>query len=282
MERSKMKNIKVRAFRTIVPVVLAAVALAAQTSNEAKSAQKAAPVKTRSTTKASPAMTREQGDAILDELRQIRQLLEKQQTLNLLPQRPMASPQARLTMEIPADAYSLGRTDAPVTIVEFADYQCPYCRRFHSQTYAEFKKNYIDTGKVRFISRDLPLDFHPNALPAAEAARCAGQQGKFWEMHDALLSNDASELNKEGIDQRAQAVALDMTKFHGCVEAAPFKGAILKDVSFAGALGISGTPTFVVGKSANGKLNGLRLVGALPYDRLQAAVEDLLKHPVAD
>lgn len=187
-----------------------------------------------------------------------------------------APQQRRLSVNLGGASYSLGRADAPVTVVEFADYQCPYCRRFHSQTYAELKKNYIDTGKVRFISRDLPLDFHGNATPAAEAARCAGDQNKSWEMRDALLGNDA-ELNKEGIEKRAQGLSLDMTRFHACMEAAPYKDAIMQDASDAGALGVSGTPTFIVGKAANNKLDGLRLVGALPYELLQTVVEDLLK-----
>jgi len=256
--------------------VLATAALAAQTSPEPKPTAQHEQAKARPESNTSQAMTKEQGDAILEELRLIRQLLEKQQAALSRSQLPVPAQQTRTSMNLGDGSYSLGRPDAPVTVVEFSDYQCPYCRRFHAQTYAELKKNYIDTGKVRFITRDLPLEFHPNAMPAAEAARCAGDQGKFWEMRDALLSNEA-ELNKDGIEKRAQALSLDMTRFHTCVDAAPYKDAIMKDASEANALGISGAPTFVVGKAANGKLDGVRLVGALPYDRLQAVVEGLLK-----
>ncbi len=82
----------------------------------------------------------------------------------------------------------LGDPGAPVTIIEFSDFQCPFCQKFHSETFPQIKKTYIDTGKVRFVYRDFPLSFHPGAQPAAEAAECAHAQGKFWEMHEALFS----------------------------------------------------------------------------------------------
>lgn len=115
-------------------------------------------------------------------------------------------------------AYSLGSSEAPVTIVEFTDYQCPFCRRFESTTFAEIRKKYIDTGKVRFIVRDFPLvDMHPDAMLAAEAAHCAGDQGKFWPMHDALFS-DASKLGKSGLIDAGESVKLDMEAFTSCLE----------------------------------------------------------------
>src|SRR5262245_10109126 len=119
-------------------------------------------------------ITREQADAMLAELRAIHQLLDRQAPPVMRPSPP--APTVR--MAVAQGWYALGRDDAPLTIVEFSDYQCPYCRRFHLETFPELKKNYVDTGKVRFVSRDLPLDFHPNALRAAEAARCAGDQKK--------------------------------------------------------------------------------------------------------
>src|ERR1700757_2921831 len=112
-------------------------------------------------------ITREQADQILDELRQIKQLLEKQ---NKGAQGPAEPAKAKLDM---TGAQMLGSKDAPITMVEFTDYQCPFCQRFHTTVFNEIKKNYIDTGKVRFYSRDLPLDsMHPNAIRAAQAARC--------------------------------------------------------------------------------------------------------------
>src|SRR6266852_9091619 len=104
--------------------------------------------------------------------------------------------------------YALGRPDAPVTLVEFGDFQCGFCKRFHSDAYGELKRNYIDTGKVRFVSRDLPLEFHPYAMKAAEAARCAGDQQKYWELRDALYSN-AAPPSEDVIKKAVETLSLD-------------------------------------------------------------------------
>jgi len=110
---------------------------------------------------AEPGITKKQADQILDELRQIRQLLEKQQAGN-------SGQPAVIHAKVSTDgAFSIGSKDAPITMVEFTDFQCPFCQSFHLRTFVDLKKNYIDTGKVRFVSRDFPLDFHPNAKPAA-------------------------------------------------------------------------------------------------------------------
>src|SRR5262245_41431233 len=118
-------------------------------------------------------ITQQQATEILNELRQIRMLLEKQAKPAGPP--PEQITKARLNLEGVA---MIGNKDAPITIVEFTDYQCPFCQRFHVTTFADLKKNYIDTGKVRFYSRDMPLDFHPNAMRAAQASRCAGDQNQ--------------------------------------------------------------------------------------------------------
>src|SRR5262249_34610175 len=120
-------------------------------------------------------ITREQAEAILTELRAIHQLLDRQPSSSARP----ASSLPTVRMAVGDGWYAVGRDDAPVTIVEFSDYECPFCRRFHLETFPELKKNYVDTGKVRFVSRDLPLDIHANAFRAALTARCAGDQGRF-------------------------------------------------------------------------------------------------------
>ena len=132
-------------------------------------------------------MTKDQGDAILKELREIKELLARQQ-------QAQAGPPAQQTpqnMTVKGDAiYVLGKSDAPLTMVEFTDYQCPFCGRFEATTFPEIKKKYIDTGKMRLIVRDLPLsDLHPFALKAAQSVHCAGDQGKFWEMKDLVFRN---------------------------------------------------------------------------------------------
>jgi protein-disulfide isomerase len=230
------------------------------------------------------AMTKEQADAIVSELKLIRQLLEKQQTqlAAAIAPRPAAAPAPpqRVQMNVGNGWYSIGRADAPVTLVEFGDIQCPFCKKFHTDAYAELKKNYIDTGKVRFVSRDLPLEFHPFAMKAAEAARCAGDQNKYWELRDALYSNGAPP-NDDAIKKAVESLALDAKGFQACLDADKYKADVQKDASEAATLQISGTPTFVLAKSAKDKLDGVRIVGAQPFAAFQSAIDGLLKTEVA-
>jgi len=218
-------------------------------------------------------MSKEQADDILKELKAIHQLLERQQRAAAQPQPAPTSDKVK--MSVAPGWYSLGRDDAPVTVVEFADYQCPFCRKFHSDTFAELKKNYIDTGKVRYVSRDLPLDFHPNAPGAAVAARCAGEQHKFWEMRDMMVVN-AADLTTPSLMKYGQQINLDMTAFGVCLNDKKYTAAIQKDVADANTLGISGTPSFVVGKTAKDEINGVRIVGAVPYSVFDTAIKNQL------
>src|SRR5262249_24712376 len=126
-------------------------------------------------------LTRGLADAILNELRQIRRLLERPTQQASPVTAPAASPVEHVKVGT-AGSYSLGSSDAALTLVEFTDYQCPFCKQFHDTTFQQLKTNYIDTGRLRFVHRDLPLDFHEHALKAAQAARCAGEQDKFWPM----------------------------------------------------------------------------------------------------
>jgi protein-disulfide isomerase len=171
--------------------------------------------------------------------------------------------------------YALGRPDAPLTVVEFTDYQCPYCRRFQAETWPRLKRDWIDTGKVRFIVRDLPLEIHSAARPAAEAAHCAGEQGRFWRMHDLLLGVHA-DLSPKGIDGLARSVGLDMQRFHACVAAHKYTADIARNIAEADRLELNGTPSFIVGRTANGVLTGERVPGALPYDDFNAGLTAML------
>jgi protein-disulfide isomerase len=178
-------------------------------------------------------------------------------------------------LKLDAREYSLGRSDAPLTLLEFTDYQCPFCRRFQAETWPLLKKNYIDTGKLRFIVRDLPLQFHSAARPAAEAAHCAAEQGKFWEMHHALLTGD-DPLVAGGIERRAKALGLDTERLQACIKANRYESAIARNIAAADALNIHGTPAFVIGRMANGGLEGQLVEGAQPYDEFNAALKQLL------
>jgi protein-disulfide isomerase len=222
-------------------------------------------------------ITEKQADEILKELRQIRQLLERQ--LQQAPAPPPGAPPAdeHVTFSAPAGP-ALGRADAPVTIVEYTDLECPFCHQFHVTTFADIKKTYIDTGKVRFISRDFPLGFHAHAKSAAVASRCGGEQGKFWELRNLLASN-ADKLSPEAVLGYAGEVGLDMKKFQACLTADTFAAALQKDLDDAAAAGVSGTPTFVIAKTAPGSMQGIRVVGALPFAAFDQRIRALLEPP---
>ncbi|MFH0874846.1 MAG: DsbA family protein [archaeon] len=158
-----------------------------------------------------------------------------------------------------------GDKNAPVTIVEWSDFECPYCARFYQQTFGQIEKEYIETGKVKFIYRDFPLGFHVNAQKAAEAAECAGEQGKFWEMHDKLFEQGVSG----GIDsfkQFAKDIGLDASKFNECIDSGKMASEIAKDTQDGQAAGITGTPGFVI----NGKL----VVGAQPFENFKQIIDE--------
>lgn len=156
-----------------------------------------------------------------------------------------------------------GNAQAPVTIVEFADYECPYCKRA-----AETVKQVLDTygDQVRFAYRDYPLQLHPNARPAAAAAHCAGAQGKFWEYHDKLMGS--TDLSSTQLEALADEVGLDRAKFDECRANDTFAAAIDKDLSDGNDLGINGTPVFYV--------NGRLLDGAQPFDEFKAVIDEEL------
>ncbi len=170
---------------------------------------------------------------------------------------------------------ALGRSDAPLTMVEFTDYQCPYCRRFQAEVWPQLKRDYIDTGKLRYLARDLPLEFHSSAAPAAEAAHCAGEQGRFWEMHAALLAG-AMDFASGGIERRARALELDMARFGECVARRKYAELIAAHAREADAAGIDGTPGFIVGRARGAVLDGLRVEGALPYEEFARLLNELL------
>ena len=227
----------------------------------------------------------QQNDQILNELKAIRQLLEK-----------LAGPLGQPGAPIPTQAAAptddnvklatvtgpvLGKPDAPLTMVEFTDLQCPFCRQFHVTAYEQIKKDYIDTGKLRYISRDFPLDsIHPFAQGAARASRCAADQGKFWEMRHTILLNNAA-LTNDVFNTFAQDLKLNVATFKACeaTAASKFQADMQKDLTDAASVGVSGTPTFVIGKTGATGLDGVRIVGAQPYAVFDAKLKELLAKP---
>ena len=157
-----------------------------------------------------------------------------------------------------------GGANAPVTIIEFSDYQCPFCKRAESVV-DQVMSTYGD--KVRLVFRDYPLPMHPNARPAAEAAACANAQGKFWDYHAKLFANQG-QLGEENLKTYAKDVGLDATKFDDCLAKKPYAKEIDKDIADGAKVGVNGTPAFFV--------NGRMLSGAQPFDKFKTVIDEEL------
>jgi len=170
-------------------------------------------------------------------------------------------------VEVPVDPGdpARGPADAPVTIVEFADFQCPFCARVQA-TLAELERRY--PGKLRLVHKDLPLGMHPFARQAAQAAACAGEQGKFWELGEWMYANQG-KLSEAGLAEGARAVGLDPERFAACRKAHRHAGEIAADEAAASALGVGSTPTFFI--------NGRLLEGAQPLERFVEVIEEELR-----
>ena len=219
------------------------------------------------------AITAEQAAAILSELRQIRALLDAR--------RPEAGPQGRQGPTVQAklklgDEPVLGDKAAPLTMVEFVDMRCGYCKQFHNTAFLEIRKKLIETGKVRFVSRDLPLDVSSPSLLAAETVRCAGEQQRYWPLRDALMTSK-EPLTAETITSHAKAAALDIEALNACVDSGRYRPAIEQDLKEAAALEIGGTPTFVIGKSTVEGVEGVTVVGALSYEAFEKVLQKALE-----
>lgn len=168
----------------------------------------------------------------------------------------------RVALTVGASDPVLGAATAPVTLVEFSDFQCPYCSRVQT-TVQRLKQSYGD--RLRFVFKQLPLAMHQHAVMAAEASLCAGQQAKFWEMHDWLFANQ-QRIAPEGIKAAAAELKLDGAAFTACLDEKRFAGKVQEDLKLAESLGINGTPAFLV--------NGRFLEGAQPFEAFQEVIED--------
>lgn len=188
-----------------------------------------------------------------------------------------ASPPPPVTrVELDDDDPVRGNVNAKVAIVEFSDYECPFCGRFHAQTLPSLKKDYIDTGKVQYIFRDFPLEFHPNAISASIAANCAGEQGVYWEMHDSLFVNQ-KRLGKALYEELAKTLKVNTVSFDTCLKDEKQAKEVTSDFVYGQSVGIEGTPTFFVGRVDGKKLvDVIQIVGAQPPAVFSRAIESLL------
>ncbi len=186
-----------------------------------------------------------------------------------------AAPDAAVQTGMEAPFNVLGRQDAPVAMVEFSDMQCPYCAIYALQTFPLIKRAYIDTGKLNYAAISFPLPMHPQAFPAAVAARCAGEQGKFWEYRDAVFA-DQAQLAAEPFDALAKKLGLDMAKFKSCRRDIRQDSYVREDLALARSDGITSTPSFMIGRVVDGELQGETISGAKSFEEISAVIEKLL------
>jgi len=209
---------------------------------------------------------------------ELKEILSEIKTIAPQPVQQPAQPSAPQIIKVSLDDDPFkGNENAPVTIIEFSDFQCPFCLRFYEQTLPSIMENYVDTGKVKFVYRDLPLDsLHPNARPAHIASECADEQGKFWGYHDMLFDNQsewgrlpAADLQST-LTQYASDLGLEPASFEACLESDVIADEVNKDSLDAARYGATGTPAFFIGNEKDGFV---KLSGAQPYPAFQAAID---------
>lgn len=209
-----------------------------------------------------------------------RELQEMKRLLNERLRAPAA--EARSVVLDLGDGPFKGAPDARVTLVEFTDYQCPFCARHHRTTVPRLIEAYVNTGKLRYVVRDFPLaSIHPAAVKAAEAPHCAADGGKYWEMHERLFANPRA-MSPNDLVQHAQALGLDSRAFAECLETGRYTARVRQAQGDGERAGVRGTPVFFLGltEPTSGKITSLTtLRGAQPFARFEEAIEKLLATP---
>lgn len=172
----------------------------------------------------------------------------------------------------------MGEKNAKVTLVEFTDYQCPFCARHATQVLPQIVSEYVKTGKVKYVLRNFPLEaMHTAAAKAAEAASCAGEQGKFWEMHLRLLANPKA-LDPKNLSEYAGALKLELPRFQQCLDSGKYAASVRQDLADGQQAGVNGTPSFFLGltDAGQGKLRATEMLeGAQPFPAFQEAIDGL-------
>ncbi len=177
---------------------------------------------------------------------------------------------------------NLGDDTAEIAIVEFSDYQCPYCKHYVDTTFGQLKANFIDKGKVRYVTRDFPLGFHKQAKGAAIAANCSLQQGAYWPMREQLFNN-MQQLGDDLYQSTAEQLKLDMDRFTRCLEDEAVLAKVEQDINYGASLGIQGTPSFLIGKVEDGHLiNPTLLVGAQSYETFATVLNEVAAEPAQE
>jgi len=211
-------------------------------------------------------------------------LNEAAQTPRPTPQptpQPTQPPGPQIIQGLLDDDPVKGNPDAPVTIVEFSDFQCPFCKRFHETTLPLILENYVDTGKVKFVYRDFPIEsLHPNgAIPTALAAQCANEQGMFWQFHDKIFQtqNNWERLTATDIANELKTFAvelgLDTNQFNDCLDSEKYRDEVNNDLQDGASYGVTGTPGFFIGNEERGYI---KVSGAQPYSTFQNVLDQML------
>ncbi len=171
----------------------------------------------------------------------------------------------------------LGSQEAKIAIIEFSDFQCPYCKRFTDNAFKQIKENFIDTGKVQYVARDFPLNFHPQAMPAAIAATCSFKQDSYWPMRDVLFTN-AKQLGDDLYQKAATDLSLNLEAFSNCLKDPAVADKVKDDLALGQSLGVRGTPSFLIGRVENGELVEPQIVvGAQRYPAFESLLNELGK-----
>jgi protein-disulfide isomerase len=211
--------------------------------------------------------------AIRDDLQSIKNMLR--------PQSPPRPALQNVTVSFDGDPYR-GDKNAPVTVVEFSDYQCPFCGRHVRDTMPKLEADYVKTGKVKYVFRDFPLEsIHKEAARASEAANCADDQGKYWEMHDHLFTNQRA-IGLGAFSEDAKSLGLDVATFDTCLNGGKYVEEVKKDVADGIQIGITGTPTFFIARTDPTRpqiKDAAALVGAQDYGAFKKVIDALLAPP---
>lgn len=229
-----------------------------------------------------PAQTSADFDALRKEVQELKAGQQKMQAAldaiqkSLQPNKPDTFEPTEIDL---SGAPALGKDNAPLTLVEFTDYQCPFCSRHFRDTFPKIVQDYVDTGKLRYVIREFPLvTIHSNASKAAEAALCAADQGEYWKMHDTIFENQR-KIQVDDLKAHGQSIGLDAGKLDSCLDDGKFANQVKTDMAMGQKFGVRGTPSFFLGKSGTDPSKftaSERLVGAQPYASFKAAIDKLL------
>jgi protein-disulfide isomerase len=166
---------------------------------------------------------------------------------------------------------------AKVAIVEFGDFQCPFCKEFYNSVFPQIQENYINNGNIIFAFRDYPLEkIHPLALGMAKESRCFGEQGKFWNFVNQMYTTNQDTNTPSVVSGYAKSLGLNMNLYNTCISDNTFQPQISADINAGNKINIQGTPTFVIGKIKNGKVTGQEVLGAYPYSYFQTIINQEL------